>query len=311
MRRPGLVPLVLALAAVYVFWGSTAPAIRVAVQSFPPWYLAAFRFLIAGGLLWIYVRARGIAPPTREEWLGAAITGGSLLVLGNGIFSWSLQYIPSGIGALFLSLPPLFMAVLTFWFFGERITVIAGTGLLLGLIGATVLMTPSGASSLPFVPTLAAVASAIFWAVGSVLQRRFVARDVVQASAMQMLVSGAILAGMGVVAGERLTPASFNPSSLGALAFLIVFGSIFGYSCYLWLMRNASTTLASTYAYVNPIVAIAIGVLLLHESLGMRTVVAAVIILAGVALMVAAPKPEPRAQRRVLPEASEARPDAA
>lgn len=311
MRRPGIVPLVLALAAVYVFWGSTAPAIRVAVQSFPPWYLAGARFFIAGGLLWIYVRARGVALPTRDEWFGAAITGGALLVLGNGIFSWSLQYIPSGIGALFLSLPPLFMAALSFWFFGERITIVAGAGLLLGLIGTAVLIAPSGASSLPLVPTIAAVASAVFWAIGSVLPRRFVARDVVQASAMQMLVSGVLLAGMGVVAGERLGPASFNPPALGALAFLIVFGSIVGYSCYLWLMRNASTTLASTYAYVNPVVAIAIGVLLLHETLGGRTVAAAAIILAGVALMVAAPKPAPRRERRPLPDVTEVRSGAA
>lgn len=311
MRRPLLVPLILALAAVYVFWGSTAPAIRVAVQSFPPWYLAAVRFLVAGGILWLYLRARGVAKPTRDEWLGAAITGGSLLVLGNGIFSWSLQYIPSGIGALFLSLPPLIMAVLSFWFFRERITIVAGAGLLLGLVGTAVLIAPNGPSSLPLLPTIAAVVSAVFWALGSVLQRRFVARDVVQASAMQMLAGGVVLAAMGLVAGERLTPASFNPSALGALAFLIAFGSIVGYSCYLWLMRNASTTLASTYAYVNPVVAIAIGVLLLHEPLGGRTVLAAAIILAGVALMVAAPKPATEPQLRAAQDVCEARPDAA
>jgi drug/metabolite transporter (DMT)-like permease len=294
---------ILALLAVYVFWGSTAPAIRIGVASLPPWYMAGIRFLIAGGLLWLYVRARRVPLPTRGEWGGAAITGGFLLVLGNGVFTWCLQFIPSGIGALFFSLSPLFMAIFAFLLFRERIARFSAVGIALGFGGMVYLVAPSGASPLPLVPTIAAVFCSISWALGSVLQRRFVARDVVQASAMQMLVAGAVLTILGLARGEHLTLSSFQPHAVGALVFLIVCGSIVGYSCYLWLMRNVSTTLASTYAYVNPVVAIAIAVLLLHEALSPRTVVAGIVIVAGVALMVAAPKPALRPVRRAIANA--------
>jgi drug/metabolite transporter (DMT)-like permease len=291
MRRPALALLLFNLIAVYVLWGSTAPAIRVAVATLPPFYMAGVRFLIAGALLWGFVRFRSAPLPKRVEWTGAAITGFTLLVLGNGVFVWTLQYLPSSIGALFFSLAPFFIALFAFGLERERLSALGAAGVVLGLAGMVYLVVPSGSSSLPLVPIAAAFFSAVAWGLGSVLQRRYPARDVVQASAMQMLVAGAVLVVLGAVSSERVTPASLTPHAVMAVLYLIAFGSIVGYSCYLWLMRNVSTTLASTYAYVNPIVAIAISVTLLHEQLTLHTVIAATVIVAGVALMALAPKP--------------------
>jgi len=297
MRRPAIGLLLFNLVAVYVLWGSTAPAIRVAVETLPPWLMAGVRFLIAGSLLWTFVRLRGAPRPTRAEWKGAALTGVALLVLGNGVFAWTLQYLPASIGALFFSISPFFMALFAFVLEGERLSALGAAGLVLGFAGMAYLVAPGGGSSLPLVPTVAATLSAVAWGFGSILQRRFPARNLVQASAMQMLVAGATLVVLGAITGERVSMASMTPHAIMAVLYLVGFGSIVGYSCYLWLMRNVSTTLASTYAYVNPVVAVAIGVTLLHESLTTHTVISAAVIVAGVALMMLAPKPTTSAAR--------------
>lgn len=293
MRRTGLAPLLFNLIAVYVLWGSTAPAIRVAVATLPPFEMAGIRFLIAGGLLWAFVRWRGVLLPTPREWGGAAMAGITLLALGNGVFAWSLQYLPSSVGALFFSLSPFFMALFAFVLYRERLSVLGAFGLTLGFAGLVYLVAPSGASSLPLAPTVAGVFSALAWGLGSMLQRRYAARDLVQSSAMQMLAASGTLLALGVLTGERITVPAMTPHALMAVGYLIGFGSIVGYSCYLWLMRNVSTTLASTYAYVNPIVAIALAVTLLHEPLTPRIVVSGIVIVCGVALMMLAPKPAP------------------
>jgi drug/metabolite transporter (DMT)-like permease len=283
----------LALGAVYILWGSTAPAIRVAVASLPPWSMASIRFAIAGTLLVAWSAWRGAARPTRHEWTGAAVTGLFLLVLGNGIFAWCLQYIPGGIGSLFFSLSPLFMAVFAYLLFGERISWQARAGLAVGFGGMAYLVAPAGPGALPVVPSLLALFCSVSWALGSIVQHRFHFRDVVQASGMQMLCASAMLALLALVSHEHLTRAAFTVPAVGAVAFLVVGGSIVGYSCYLWLLRNVPTTLASTYGYVNPIVALAIGVAFLHEPFGTRTAVAACVIVAGVAMMVSAPPAKP------------------
>ena len=275
----------LALFAVYVLWGSTAPAIKVAVATMPPWWLASFRFAIAGTILWAWVRARGVALPTLRECGLAALTGTILLVLGNGVFAYALQFIPSGIGALFFALAPLFMAILAFAFYRERFSPVAILGIGIGFGGMVFLYSPSGGQHLPLWPTVLGVLSSLAWAIGSVLQRHSRASDVVQMSALQMLFAAVLLSLMAVVGGERLTPAAFTPASLGALAYLIVFGSIVGFSAFLWLLNNVSTTLASTYSYVNPIVSLALGIGFLHESFSPRLGIGAAIIVLGVAVM--------------------------
>jgi drug/metabolite transporter (DMT)-like permease len=296
LRRPGAVVLALNLAAVWIIWGSTAPAIRIAVATLPPFVLIAGRFLLAGTLLWTYVRLRGVPLPSRRDWLGAAVVGILLLVFGNGLFAWSLQYLDASVGALFFSLTPLLMALFAFAFEREPLSKRAVAGLALGLAGVAYLFAPVGPSALPVVPMLAGLVSAVAWALGSVLQRRIGASDVVQASAMQMLAAGACGVLVSLASGERVTAAVLRPEGIGAFFYLVVFGSVVGYSCYLWLMRNASTVLASTYAYVNPVVAIVLSVVFLHEALTPRLVVAAVVIVLGVALMLIAPKPDARAE---------------
>jgi len=279
------------LLAVYVLWGSTAPAIKLAVETLPPWWMAALRFGTAGAILWTWSRVRGVAFPARREWRLAASTGIVLLVIGNGIFSWALQYLPSGIGALFFALSPLFMAIFAFAFYRERLSPLAIVGVCLGLAGMVYLYSPSGAQHLPAIPTILGVVASVAWAFGSIAQRRLRSSDVVQMSAMQMLCASGVLAIMAIVSREPLTAAAFTPTALGALAYLIIFGSVVGFSAFLWLLNNVPTTLASTYSYVNPVVSLAIGIGLLHEPFSWRLAVGAGVIVLGVAVMMISPQP--------------------
>lgn len=281
----------LALALVYVFWGSTAPAMKIAVESIPAFAMVAIRFAIAGSLLWWWCRFRGVALPAAREWRGAAVTGIILLVAGNAVFAWAVHYMPSGIGALFFALSPLWMALIGFGLYGERLAPLGMFGLALGLGGMLYLYSPTGGQNLPLVPALLGVFCSMAWALGSMLQRRLATSDVVQMSAMQMLVAAVVLAVLAVLGGERLSLAEFTPSALGALGYLIVFGSIVGFSAFLWLMNNVPTTLASTYSYVNPIVSLAIGIGLLHETFDWHLAIGAALIVAGVAAMMLATRP--------------------
>jgi drug/metabolite transporter (DMT)-like permease len=278
--------VIVALALVYVLWGSTAPAIRLAVRTLPPFAMVAVRFAIAGALLFAWSRFRGTPLPVAREWAGAAITGAALLVGGNGLFAWTEQYVPSGVGSLFFALAPLWMSLLAFALYRERLSRLAAFGLALGLAGMVYLYSPSGAQNLPLVPTLVGVGSSLAWAIGAVLQRRLAGSDLVQMSAMQMLVAAVALTALSLMSGERFAPAEFTWPALGALAYLVVFGSIVGFSAFLWLMNNVPTTLASTYSYVNPLVSIALGVWLLGERFDWHLAVGAAIIVAGVAAMI-------------------------
>ncbi len=294
---PSSAAVVTALLLVYVLWGSTAPAIRIAVTSIPPFAMVAIRFAIAGALLWGWSRVRRTPLPSAREWGGAAVTGIALLVASNGVFAWTEQFIPSGIGSLFFALAPLWMAIFAYALYRERLSPLAAFGLALGLAGMLYLYSPSGAQHLPAWPTILGVFSSIAWGFGGILQRRLAGSDLVQMSGMQMLVAAAVLAIVAAASGEHLTPAAFTPAATGALAYLIVFGSLVGFSAFLWLMNNVPTTLASTYSYVNPIVSIAIGVGFLHEHFDAQLAVGSLIILAGVAAMVVG-----RARRARIPE---------
>jgi len=277
------------LAIVYVVWGSTSPAMRLAVATIPPWWMGALRFACAGSLLWFYSRARNLPLPSQREWGGAALTGIVLLVLGNGIFAWTLQYLPSGIGAVFFALSPLWMAILGYFMYRERLSPLAIVGLAVGLGGMIYLYSPSGAQHLPTLPTVLGVFTSFAWAFGSMIQRRFTATDVIQFSGMQMLCAAPVLALMAVFSRSPLAATQFTPVAIGALLFLIFAGSIIGYSAFVWLLRHVSTTLASTYSYVNPIVALIIGIGFLHEPFSWNLAIGAGIILVGVALMIADP----------------------
>jgi drug/metabolite transporter (DMT)-like permease len=283
----------LMLGIVYVFWGATSPAMRLAVATLPPWWMAALRFLCAGALLWLYCRLRGLPLPDRGEWRGAALTGTILLVAGNGIFAWTLQYLPSGIGALFFALAPLWMAILGYFMYAERLSPMAIAGLAVGLGGMIYLYSPSGAQDLPTFPTVLGVFTSFAWAFGSMIQRRFTTANVVQFSSMQMLCAAPVLALMALLFEKPLAASQFTPQAIGALLFLIFLGSIVGFSAFVWVLRHVPTTLASTYSYVNPIVALIIGIGFLRERFSWSLAIGAGIIVLGVALMIAAPKREP------------------
>ena len=289
MARKLAVPVALAL--VYVFWGSTSPAIKLAVASIPAFAMVSIRFAVAGSILWLWCRHRNVGLPTAREWRGATLTGLILLVASNAVFSWTIHYLPSGIGALFFALSPLWMAIIGFVLYRERLAALGVFGLALGLAGMLYLYSPSGGQHLPLVPALVGVFCSLAWALGSMLQRRLAASDVVQMSAMQMLVAALVLAAIAWCSGERLTPAEFTPTALGALLYLILFGSIVGFSAFLWLMNNVPTTLASTYSYVNPIVSLAIGVGFLHETFDRHLALGSTLIVVGVAAMMLAPRP--------------------
>ncbi len=287
---PRSLVVAIVLVIVYVVWGSTAPAMRVVVATLPPWWMGAIRFFTAGAILWLYCRARGMPLPGRDEWIGATITGGILLVGGNGLFAWTLQYLPSGIGALSFALAPLWMAILGYFMYGERLSPLAIVGLAIGLGGMIFLYSPSGMQNLPTLPTCLALLASFAWGFGSMIQRRFTTADVVQFSSMQMLCASPILALMALFFGRPLALAQFTPAANIALLALIFLGSIVGFSAFVWLVRNVPTTLASTYSYVNPIVSLALGIGFLHEEFSLNLAIGSGVILLGVALMIAAPK---------------------
>jgi drug/metabolite transporter (DMT)-like permease len=277
-----------ALVVVYVLWGSTYIGILVAVRTFPPFLMGAVRFLIAGGLLYAWSIRRGDREgdrPGRKQWAAAALVGGLLLVSANGLLCWAEQNVDSGVSSLVIATVPLWMALFDRVGYGQRLSRSAVAGLVVGLAGAAILAGPSGGHI--ETGAILLVISAVSWAAGSILSRRSALpkRPLVGAS-MQMLAGGAMLAVVGLAAGEGSQISHVSSDSLLALGYLIVFGSLIGFSAYIWLLRSAPTSLVSTYAYVNPVVAVFLGWALESEPIGARTVVAGAMILLAVALIV-------------------------
>lgn len=280
--------LVLAVAAVWVFWGSTFAGMRFAVATIPPFAMASVRFLAAGAILYAVCVLRGRARITRDDLVRAAITGGSLLVIGNGITAWTVQYLPTGMNSLLLSISPIWMAIIAFIWGGERPTRLGVAGMLLGFAGLALLLQPKATAAMPLWPALLALFASLAWSFGSIYQRRVgQPGNLVLATALQMIVGGALLAIQAALFGQwqSLDLHAISAASLGGLAWLLVFGSLVGYSAYLYTMQSASTAIASTYAYVNPIVAVVLGMLLFHERFTPVEGLAAAIIIVGVALM--------------------------
>jgi drug/metabolite transporter (DMT)-like permease len=292
--RPRLAAIWSALTAVYVIWGTTYLAIRVVNQTLPPLLAASVRFLVAGALLYAWAVRRGDVAgdrPTRAHWRGAAAVGLLLVVGGNGAVVWAEKTIPSGITALLIALVPLWMALLDRSFFGGRLPPRAVIGLVAGFGGAALLVGVNVTGRVDPVGMLVAVGASLSWATGSLVSRTaHLPRRPLVGVGMQMLVGGAVLAVAGVLAGElgRIDVEGFSRASVLALTYLIVVGSWGGFSAYLWLLRVARTSLVSTCAYVNPVVAVFLGWLILGERVDLRTVLAGGIVVASVALIVSA-----------------------
>jgi drug/metabolite transporter (DMT)-like permease len=286
--------LLLAFASIYIVWGSTYLAIRFAIETIPPFFVAGSRHVVAGGLLYAWARARGAAPPTRADWGTAAGLGALMLLGGNGAVTWAEQRIPSGLAAVIVATVPLWIVLLE----GRRPTPRVAAGLMLGLAGIGLLVGPgelAGAGRVDLLGALVLVGGSLSWAIGSLRGRRAALPASPQvATAAQMLTGGALLLALGLATGEgaRLAAAGVSPKSLLAVGYLVVFGSLIGFSAYVWLMRVSTPARVATYAYVNPVVAVALGAAFGGEPLTPRTLLASAVIVTGVVAIVSAPRPK-------------------
>lgn len=281
-----------AFAAVYVVWGSTYLAIRFAVTTMPPLLMAGSRFAISGAILFVWARTRGAAKPTVAEWRTAAVTGFLLICIGNGSVAWAEQRVPSGLSALLVAVVPLWMVLLD-WIRpgGSRPRWPVVAGVILGLIGLGVLVGRDAVTGQGGVDALGAgvlVTASMSWAIGSVYNRHGARPDsAAMSTALQMLGGSVALLVLGAALGEThgFDVSSISLASWIGWVYLITFGALVGFTAYVYLLRNVSPAKASTYAYVNPIVAVILGWAVAGERVTSRTVVAAAIILGGVALI--------------------------
>jgi drug/metabolite transporter (DMT)-like permease len=286
-------------AVVYVVWGSTYLAINFAIATLPPFLMAGVRFLVAGLVLYLWMRARGAVRPSAAQWKVAAIIGAFLLLGGNGAVVWAEQFVPSGITALLVATVPLWMALIG-WLGPDRRrpTPRVNLGLFVGMIGIVVLIGPGAligqGGDVDLVGSAVLILGALAWAAGSLYARRAATPPSPQlGTAMQMLSGGLLLLILGLATGEGrgLDAGAISATSASALLYLIVFGSLVGFSAYVWLLRVEPPTRVSTYAYVNPVVAVGLGWLFAGEALTAQTLLAAAIIVGAVVLIVTTPKP--------------------
>jgi drug/metabolite transporter (DMT)-like permease len=289
IEHPPRLKLISAFAAVYVIWGSTYLGIRVAIESIPPFLMAGSRFVVSGALLYLWTRIRHEPSPTLAHWKSAAIIGLMLLVIGNGALTWAEQLIPSGIAALLAAVSPLWFVLIEWIQGGARPSTGVVAGLLLGTLGVIVLIDPAnlvGGEKINILGAMVLVLASVCWAGGSLYSRKAtLPNSPLLATGMEMLAGGFGLVLLSAISGELTTfqISSVTHRSFGAYAYLTVFGSLIGFSSYIWLLRATTPTLASTYAYVNPIVAMLIGWLVADEVLSGRILLAALLIVAAVA----------------------------
>ncbi len=282
--------ILIAFAAVYLIWGSTYLAIRFAIETLPPFLMVGTRFLAAGGILYIWLRARGAAAPKAVHWRSAAILGILMPVLGTGVVVWAEEKVPSGIAALLVSIGAPWMVLLQWWRpGGKRPGAWVIGGVALGLAGVWLLVDPGGDTKDGnlFVEGILLLA-ALSWSIGSLYSKRALyPTSRVLGTAMEMLVAGAVLILVGLVTGEARHFAFGAPSVRAwlALLYLITFGSIIAYTAYVWLLSVVNATVVSTYAFVNPVVAVFLGWAFASEPLNGRTIAAAAIIVGAVALI--------------------------
>jgi len=287
-----------ALGIVYVVWGSTYLAIRVAIDTLPPFLMAATRFLIAGGVLLGIAALHGDRTGDRigpAQWRATAIVGAALLFGGNGGVVWSEQRIPSGVAALLVAILPLWIALLDRLLFGQHLSRRTGIGLVLGLAGLAMLVGPAESGRIDPLGAFVCTMASLSWAAGSLYARTApLPHRPIVATGMQMVAGGALLLLAGLARGElaALRVASISTASFVALGYLVVFGSLLAFSAYVWLLRAAPLTLVATYAYVNPVVAVLLGWTLLGEPVTPRMLAAGAIIVAAVALIASAARPE-------------------
>ena len=321
-RPSSTLSVALALGTVYVVWGSTYLAIAYVVETLPPLLAAAIRFLIAGTALIAFVaaqhawrRSRGrdadLPVPRMVEWRTALIVGTLLLLGGNGLVSLAEQRIPSGIAAVMIATVPIWMSLFEAFLTRTAPSALAIGGIAVGLVGAVILLLPSeGIGSLDPIGVGMVAVSAMAWASGSLYARRGpLPRNALLGTGMEQLAGGVALAVAATAIGEpsRLVISQVSTSSLVGLAYLIVFGSLAAFTAYVWLLNHVPVTTVATYAYVNPVVAVALGVLFRNEPLTPRTLLAAALIIGAVVAMLSG-RPRQAEEAGPTPEASSLEP---
>jgi drug/metabolite transporter (DMT)-like permease len=290
--RPSTLALVAAFAAVYVLWGSTYLGIRFAIETLPPFLTMGVRFVAAGVVMYVWARFAGAAHPSRREWGGGLVTGALLFLGGTGSVIWAERVIPSGVTALIVATEPMCFVLLESMRRRRLPGLAVMAGLALGLAGLAILVGPGsvfGGGGFDLGASAVLVVGTFCWASGSLFSRGSrMPSSPVMATTITLLCGGALLALLGLSAGElsRFDPAAVSTKSLLAVAYLFVFGSIVGFSAYLWLLRVTTVSRVSTYAYVNPIVAVLLGWALAGESLTPRVFLAAAVIVGAVALII-------------------------
>ncbi len=292
-RRPATRgQLVLAFAAVYVLWGSTYLAIRFGVETIPPFLMAGLRHFTAGLLLFGWLRLRGTPAPERRHWGPAAAIGGLMLLGGNGLVSWAEQRVPSGLAALIVACVPIWMTLLDGIQNRRRPHGIVLVGLAAGLAGLAFLVAPgkfAGGAHVDLLGAGALMLASLLWATGSLYARRAkLPASTLMATAMEMIAGGAILFGASTLLGEwqGFSIAAVSSRSLFALFYLIVAGSLLGFTAYIFLLGATTPARVSTYAYVNPVVAVFLGWVFAGEGVTARTVIAALAIVSSVAVII-------------------------
>jgi drug/metabolite transporter (DMT)-like permease len=291
--------IVAAFVAVYLIWGSTYLAIRYAVETLPPFTMAGARFVVAGAILFSWARWRGVSRPLRAQWL-PALTGGALLLLvGNGGVVWAAHLLPSGLTALLISTEPLWVVLLD-WLRpgGKRPHGLVFAGLILGFAGTALLFAPwslgKDSTSISWVGASAVILASFGWAAGSLRSRSANLPDSpFLSTGMQMLTGGGLLLLAGWITEEwhSFDPATASARSWLAVGYLLAFGSLISFTAYIWLLKVTTPAHASTYAYVNPVVAVLLGWLVAGEAVTLRMGVAAVVIIGGVILIISRHSP--------------------
>jgi drug/metabolite transporter (DMT)-like permease len=283
---------VLCFAIIYLVWGTTFLAIRIGVLEVPPFLLAAMRFLIAGGVLFVWMLAKGERPPTARQWMSASAVAVFIFVFDYGVLFWAEQRVPSGVTAVMLATIPVFLALSEIIFLGtQKLTVRLSLALLIGICGVAVLVSRSlnlGGVPIDRKGALACIIASFSWSLGTILTRKLeLPASKGMSSGAQMFAGGVLLSLAAAILGEFR---GFHPSQVSreawfALLYLIVFGSIIAFTAYVWLIHHESPTKVGTYAYVNPVVAVVVGYFFGGEALGVRTILGTLFVLSSVVLI--------------------------